>query len=821
MKKKILLTLIIVVFIFSLVVIYLNMVVLPVKLRLFIIQNLGEQTNKKVKLESLQLNIFKGLVLRNLVIYDDKETFIKLAEGDFGFLILPFFKKQIVIPAVKLRSLTLFLERRPDKTLNIMELFTPGQINESKTPNKKFSIFIYKISVVGSRLEFKDKTLPSEFTKTFDDLNLTLQLGAPSNVKFNLKANIPDKPKTKLAAAGIYKIKEKELSSKIYLNDLVLKDLAVYYPDSGISFGEGLIDAFLGLKFKDDIFYIALESNTKTLAFSNNNINAQLSGNLKADLEYSLGERKLIFSGNADVNKLDIWGLELFDKVSEIKGKLNFNNAGLTSDKLTAQILQIPLEAKLKLTDFKNPYLDIAITSGIVKLDYLKSILEDRFKLTIPADLQGESSLSLKIESALPFLKPFPIEGYLDILKATIKIEKLDSPLENIHGRLDFTPDTLKWPDINFQYLGTNYKTQGSLTDFKAPKIQLSISSKQLSLESKFNIQDNLLTFSKFRGRYLDSDFSLQGNVGISDPALLQTDITAKVNLDLKNLDELFKKFKERIEKIKPSGIVNAEIKLKGNINDISSCSIQADLWSSSLSVYGLRSDSFSASYLQENKLIDIPSIHLSLYSGSLEGSLSMNLAREDFPYLLNANIQDVKLKELKQDTAIKNKDIAGTIKGEVKINGFSKDFSRTTGAGGIYIYDGKLWELNLLQGVGKLIFAKDFTGVVFKNAGCQFLIENKAIFTDNLKMESEFVSLDGPVKIGFDGSLDAALQVHVDESKFPLSGTFKDITTAIIGEAGKFGTIKITGTISEPKYKFKASAVDIIRSLKDRFLGQ
>jgi len=87
--------------------------------------------------------------------------------------------------------------------------------------------------------------------------------------------------------------------------------------------------------------------------------------------------------------------------------------------------------------------------------------------------------------------------------------------------------------------------------------------------------------------------------------------------------------------------------------------------------------------------------------------------------------------------------------------------------------------------------------------------------------MQSEFVSLDGPVKIGFNGSLDAALEVHIDEDKSPLTGTFKDITTAIIGQAEKFGTIHITGTIKEPQYKFKTSAVDIIKSLKDRFLGQ
>jgi hypothetical protein len=78
---------------------------------------------------------------------------------------------------------------------------------------------------------------------------------------------------------------------------------------------------------------------------------------------------------------------------------------------------------------------------------------------------------------------------------------------------------------------------------------------------------------------------------------------------------------------------------------------------------------------------------------------------------------------------------------------------------------------------------------------------------------------LGGTVKISFDGALDINLDVRVSEGA-PLSGTFKDVTTAIIGQAGRFGTINITGTLKEPKYKFKTAVVDIIKGLTDVFLN-
>ena len=51
-----------------------------------------------------------------------------------------------------------------------------------------------------------------------------------------------------------------------------------------------------------------------------------------------------------------------------------------------------------------------------------------------------------------------------------------------------------------------------------------------------------------------------------------------------------------------------------------------------------------------------------------------------------------------------------------------------------------------------------------------------------------------------------------------PLGGTFKDVTTAIIGQGEKFGVIKLSGTLSQPKYAFKTAVSNIIQGLADVF---
>jgi hypothetical protein len=77
-----------------------------------------------------------------------------------------------------------------------------------------------------------------------------------------------------------------------------------------------------------------------------------------------------------------------------------------------------------------------------------------------------------------------------------------------------------------------------------------------------------------------------------------------------------------------------------------------------------------------------------------------------------------------------------------------------------------------------------------------------------------------GAVKIGFDSSIDASLNVEVSQDAQP-TGSIKDFTTAILGEAKKFGVIRITGTLKDPKYKFKTAVVDIIKGIKDTFFKE
>lgn len=798
-------------------VIYLNKFFLPTKIKSLIIQAMEKETQKKITLESVQFNIFKGLVLKNLNIYDGQKILISLKEASCAFFILPIFtEKKVVIPSLKLKEPTIFLERKADNTLNLMELL-PKKKAQPKKP--KFSILISYIKVTGARLDFQDDTLSPAFTKSIYGLDLDILFSLPASIKFNFKSKIQAEPVIAIDANGKFQILDNELTAKIAIKDLPPGEFSAYYRNLGVSFKKGKVDAAINLNLKNNLLNADILADNKAVVLSKDKILTNLNSEIKANLQYNLKDKQLKYSGKANIVQADISGIENGSPdIKDIKGEIEFDNSGLSSDKIMANIFGFPIEAKINLSDFNKPHIALNAVSEL-NLKNAQAVILEKLKFPLPLEISGKGRLSLVLKAELPIQKIPQINGLLDISSATVKIDKIASPFKDISGLLNFTADGLSWTNLNFSYLDTVYKTQGVLTNFNSPLINLNLTSSELFLNSDFSLKGKLIEISKLEGKYLNSNLFLKGNINIADARAIRLDVNAELAVNLEDLNKLPVKFKNRIEQIKPSGLVKARLNLNADINNLKFSNLRAEVSGSSLSAYGLKSEQFLLNYNQSDGLADIALMRLSLYDGTLEASAKINLDTEDMPFWVEAKVNDIKIEKLIMDTPAKTQDLAGTIQGIAKLNGFLTDLSRLSGAGKILIKDGKLWELNLLKGLGKLLFTKDFTDIIFNEGYCEFFIKDKFIFSENLKLKSALVNLEGSGKIGFDSSLDASINVQMGDELAPETGTIKDITTAFIGQAGRFAVIKLSGTLQKPEYKFKPAVVDVIKGLKDTIL--
>ena len=809
MKKFIIITLILLSIIFC-GVIYLNQVFLPTKIKSLVVTAIEKQSGKKVTLRSLEFNIFKGLVLRDLVVSDSNQIILSVRQANCTVFFLPIFKKQIIIPSINLQAPYIFLERRADNSFNLQDFFT---LPDTAAKKSNFSVAVYKVSVANGSIVFQDSSLPVKFKKELKNIQFSLHLGLPVSVKFNFNGEIPNNLPVLISVSGEYRILQQELIGNLKVKNLSPQEFQVYYHKPGLDLVSGLVDTQAQVNFKNKLLHADIVAEGRDLVLEKDKLKVRLNLVLQTKIDYNLQTKKLGFNGNCDMRQADILGLEFLGEVKNLFGKFIFSERSLVADSLKAELLGIPLEINLGIKDFSTPVLNINTN---LNLSFFPAIAKEKFNFSLISSAKGSATLSIKLHPDAKGV--WEVSGSADITDASLKLDKQDQSVENIFIALEFSQQGLSWVNTKFRYAGIDYVSSGSLSNFFAPSIELKLFSQDLSLNGAFDLVKSKIKVEQIKGKYLNSTFLVSGDIDHSDSVKPQVDLNGEINLTLEDLSKLLNKKYPTIAALHPAGSLNTRFRLAGDTTDFRNCSIQAKLSSDNFSFYGFTGQNFSLDYLQEQKIAKIPSLHFAFYDGVIDVSGTMNLDIPNLPYHLELNASGIKLEKLKMDTPAKNKSISGTLGGEVTLNGFPDDLNKLSGTGSFSILQGKLWELNLLQGIGKLLFVKDLANIEFSECACDFLVKDKFVYTDNLKLKSNIANLTGPLKIGLDNSLEGALDVEILSEMVSSSGSLKDVATQIIGKAGKFGVIKLSGTLQQPKYVFNPAVNNIIKGLTDMF---
>jgi hypothetical protein len=813
MKKIIIIAAVFVILLTAWGVYFLNSVILPTKIHSLIISSIEKQTGARATLRSLEFNIFKGLVLKDLAISQQEKVIFSVREVNCSVFILPIFNRQIVIPGVTLKSPYLFLERGADNKLNIQDIFKPAAGKQDK---QQFRFIVYKVNIVKGNIVFQDNSLPTAFKKEFNDIYLTLGFSLPQSIKFSLKAQVLGEAPAAIKASGAYNLKSGELSCRIAANSVSLKDLQAYTGSWGVGVSSGTLGVSGQIDSKDGFLNAHILADVKNLGVARGKLFAKVSGQALSDITYNLKNRDTQFKGSFDISAASLAGLGDNLEINDIRGKVLFDNNGLRSDQLDMEVLGIKLSAALTLQDFNQPRL---VVNSKIDLALLPDKLKAKFGANPLSSASGTGALSLSMQQVLPEAI-WRLKGSLSLAKASLGFNKDSLLFNDIKGMVEFNQDQVNILGAVFVFQGVNYKASGVLTNFAAPVARIVLSADNFSGQADLSVAGKKINIPALECDYFNSKLSLAGNIDNSNPKIPQVDIKGTATLQLEDLPLMLPQARKTLGPLKAAGKVSAVFDFSGNPLDLKGCQAQVDLSSSDFSLYGFHSRDFLLNYVQSAGIAEISPMFISLYSGTIDTTAKLNLNSANLPYWVSLKVQGVDLEQLKMDTAFKNKTLGGTLQLESKLSGFSNDLSKLSGAGKVSITDGKLWELNLFQGLGKVLFARDFANIIFSEGACNFSVENKMISTDNLRLKSNMANLAGPVRIGFDGSLAATLDVEVLSDLVPLSGTLKDITTAIVGEAGSFGVIRLSGTLKEPKYKFQPAVTNLIKGLKNILMG-
>jgi hypothetical protein len=323
-------------------------------------------------------------------------------------------------------------------------------------------------------------------------------------------------------------------------------------------------------------------------------------------------------------------------------------------------------------------------------------------------------------------------------------------------------------------------------------------------------------------GKYINSQFDISGNIDTGDSRNPFMDLAAKLNLKIQDtFIFLPNNLVENLRKLKLDGKLNIAGSLTGKAKDYKAWSISAQTTSDLISVYNLKFTDLSFNLQQQDGTLYINRFGAAGYSGTINIGFVSNLKTDTPNYVIKFNSNGIDLAKLKLDMTFKDKDITGILDINADLNGNFKDLGALKGAGSVSIKNGKLWQLNLFKGLAELFLIVDYEKIIFKDAMGDFEIENKYVLTDDFRMKSEQLTWDYVGKIGFDGSLNFTIYSQANKELIKDSPDIRKFLTAIVGELSSAIAIKLSGTIQKPKYHIIPLPLDLIRNIKDFFLGK
>ena len=810
MKKIILSILILIIISVSAAVVYLNTVVLPVKVKAMIQKSVEDASGKSVSIGEVKIGLIRGLVLKDVSIGDSASTVLSAKEISLRPFILPFLKKEIIIPVIKVKSPIVSLERRPDGTFNIADLF------KNYSPKTgEFNVIISRINIRDGKGSFTDNTFTEPFKKEINSLNVDIRFLLPSKIRFEADCDIPGGLSTIVGLWGEYSISDGSVVAKITLTDASPGEFAPYYKDLEINISGGKADVLANLKYGKSLLTADVDIRAKEMSLAKNGLSAKLNSNIKADATYDFTSKELKYSGDMSVQNMEIEGIKELGKIESLRAEVKFTESSFHAREIRAVVFGMPFGAEAYIPDYKAPLFIADITSEL-SLGTLKGMLKDRFNISIPADIRGGGRLYLKWETDLTATDFLPeINGYLDLEKATVVFNKEKPPLEIAAGQVQFTSKQLTWQDLEVKYRDTIYNTSGALTNFEAPGIQLSLNSRDLALNAVVALNGNNVAISKFTGKYIGTNFSLTGNVDMTDPSKVSGEISGTAETTVDEIKNIMKDSKDKFEKMKLSGSLKADFRLAGAINNAKLCGIDAKIFSSSISIYDLKPVDVVIDYSQREGVGNITRFHSFLYGGTVTASGRIDLNSAGLPYTVNADIAGVKIEGLKTATAFKDKDVSGTLRCQAHLEGLYEDSSSAVGGGKIAINNGKLWQLNLFKGLGTLLFSSDFENVIFSDGGCSFSVKDKLIYTDDLVLRSNLLNIYGSVNVSFDKYINASLKSEFTDTALS-SGSVSNAAANI----GKYSYITIKGNLSEPKYAVRPDVPTIVQGIAEKFFN-
>jgi hypothetical protein len=221
---------------------------------------------------------------------------------------------------------------------------------------------------------------------------------------------------------------------------------------------------------------------------------------------------------------------------------------------------------------------------------------------------------------------------------------------------------------------------------------------------------------------------------------------------------------------------------------DVARASTQADVSATGFGWWRLKTDRARADVVFTNKSIAINRFDSDIYAGKLRGEAGFTFTNS-VAYRFQLDAANVDVDQLTQ--AMRNygpgRTVTGNLDGQVELAG-SRNLDSLAGKGNFRIGDGVLWEGAVFGFLSKVLGKTKAT-----DAKGSFTVHDKAVWTDDLRVEAGALTAKSHGHITFDGALDFRVQ-----GQFLRNVPGLNLIGLVVGKIFEY---QIAGNLDQPEY--------------------
>ncbi|HQP10331.1 MAG TPA: AsmA-like C-terminal region-containing protein, partial [Candidatus Omnitrophota bacterium] len=395
--------------------------------------------------------------------------------------------------------------------------------------------------------------------------------------------------------------------------------------------------------------------------------------------------------------------------------------------------------------------------------------------------------------------------------------ENLPEMFTGVSGNVYYKKDFLRWQNLKGHYKEKPYTFNGELHDFSRPLIDTTAIGEHINLTAQVKVLRSAFQLIAFTGRWFDSSFDLKGDVHLFNNDDADIDLRGKLDLNLENIGSFFPQLKDRMQQAHLLGVLSGQGVFMGKWSDWRNWQLAFDGTSEKIMLKGYPLEKVAFKFTQRDRTISKCNLASMVYGGNLDVLSSVDLRSDHAPFTATISVKNLDFAKYREDKKPKNKRLAGILQGSAELKGSALELKKMTGQGSVNIANGHLWHWSVLSGITKALLIPEFEHSVFTEARGDFTVGDGKISSNNLRMASQYVTLNGKGWIDFDTNLNFDIKPEFSELAILQSDSLKKGPTSIITQTDNYLNIKISGTLAHPHHWVEKSPMKIIEgTIKD-----